>query len=151
MVRIEGEIVIDRPVQEVFDFVADERNEPRYNSRMRQAEQISEGPIGAGTRFRAQTVSMGRPVDMVIEFTGYQRPRRLVEVVHMASMELHGGLTFDPVSDGTRMCWSWELQPRGILKLMDPMVARMGRSQERRVWTGLKRLLEEQKAPAASS
>ena len=31
MVRIEGEIVIKRPVEEVFDFVADERNEPRYN------------------------------------------------------------------------------------------------------------------------
>jgi hypothetical protein len=29
VVRIEGEIVIDRPVDEVFDFVADARNEPR--------------------------------------------------------------------------------------------------------------------------
>ena len=51
--------------EEVFDFVADERNEPRYNPKMRLAEKISDGPIGLGTRFRAQTVSMGRPVDMV--------------------------------------------------------------------------------------
>jgi hypothetical protein len=93
---------------------------------------------------------MGRPVDMVIEFTGYQRPRRLVETVHMASMELHGGLTFDPIPDSTRMRWSWKLQPRGF-KLMYPVVARMGRSQERRVWTGRKRLLEEQKTCAPSS
>jgi hypothetical protein len=28
VIRIEGEIVIDRPVDEVFDFVADARNEP---------------------------------------------------------------------------------------------------------------------------
>ena len=34
MARVEGEIVINRPVEEVFDFVADERNEPRYNPRM---------------------------------------------------------------------------------------------------------------------
>jgi len=74
MVRIEGEIVIDRPVEEVFDVVADERNEPRFNPRMRRAEQISEGPIGVGTRFRAETVSVGRPVEMVIEYTGYERP-----------------------------------------------------------------------------
>ena len=151
MVRVEGEIVINRPVEEVFDFVADERNEPRYNPRMRRADQLTEGPIGVGTRFRAQTVSMGRPVEMVIEFTGYQRPRRLSESVHMASMELQGGLTFDPVPDGTRMRWSWELQPRGILKLMSPLVARMGRSQEQRIWTGLKRLLEEQKTPPESA
>jgi hypothetical protein len=32
--HIEGEIVIDRPVEEVFDVVADERNEPRYNPRL---------------------------------------------------------------------------------------------------------------------
>ena len=38
MVHIKGQIVIDRPVEEVFDFVADERNEPRYNPRMRRVE-----------------------------------------------------------------------------------------------------------------
>ena len=54
MKRSEGEIVINRPVDEVFDFVAGERNEPRYNSRMPRAEAISPGPIGGGTRFRAQ-------------------------------------------------------------------------------------------------
>ena len=88
MVRVEGEIVIDRPAEEVFDFVADERNEPRYNPKMRRAEQISDGPIGVGTRFEAETVSMGRAVEMVIEFTGFERPRRIEETVHMSSMDL---------------------------------------------------------------
>ena len=54
MVHIAGEIVIDRAPDEVFDFVADERNEPRFNPRMLRAEQVSEGPIGLGTRFRAE-------------------------------------------------------------------------------------------------
>jgi hypothetical protein len=36
-------------VEEVFDFVADERNEPRYNPRMLSAEKTSDGPIGIGT------------------------------------------------------------------------------------------------------
>ena len=34
MTVIDGEIVIERPVEDVFDFVADERNEPRFNSRI---------------------------------------------------------------------------------------------------------------------
>jgi hypothetical protein len=34
MVHIEGEIIIDRPVEAVFDFVSDERNEPRFNRQM---------------------------------------------------------------------------------------------------------------------
>lgn len=142
MVRIEGEILINRPAEEVFDFVADERNEPRYNPKMRRAEQISDGPIGVGTRFRAETVSMGRTVDVVIEFTGHDRPRRIEEKAHMSSMDLHGALTFDPVPGGTRMRWSWEVEPRGFLKLMSPLVARIGRRQEQRIWTGLKHLPE---------
>jgi hypothetical protein len=56
MVRIEGETVINRPVEDVFDFVADEQNEPRYNPQVRRAEQISGGPIGTATRFRAELV-----------------------------------------------------------------------------------------------
>jgi hypothetical protein len=142
MVRIEGEIVINRLVDEVFDFVADERNEPCYNPKMRVAEQISDGPIGVGTRFRAETVSMGRAVDMVIEFTGFERPRRIEETVHMSAMGLQGAITFDPVPQGTRMRWSWDLEPHGGLRLMSPVITSMGRRQERAIWESLKRLLE---------
>ncbi len=77
MVRIEGDILISRPVDEVFDFVADERNEPRYNPRMRRGEKISAGPIGLGTRFRAETSTARGTAPMTVEITAYERPRRL--------------------------------------------------------------------------
>jgi uncharacterized protein YndB with AHSA1/START domain len=149
MVHIEGEIVIDRPVDEVFDFVADERNEPRYNEQMRRAEKISEGPIGLGTQYRAEVVSGGRAVAMVVEFTGYERPRRLASTTHMAAMDIRYTLTFEPVSEGTRMRWVGDVEPKGVLRLIAPLVAGMGRRQDLRIWTGLKRLLEGQEAPAA--
>ncbi len=143
-VRIEGEILIDRPVEEVFDFVADERNEPRYNPHMTRVEQTSDGPIGVGSRFRAAMTSMGRSSEMLIEYTGFERPRRLASSTHMSSMDTQGGLTFDPVLGGTLMRWLWDVQPRGILKVMRPVVAWMGRRQEQRIWTSLKHLLEGQ-------
>ncbi len=144
MVRIEGEIVINRPVEEVFDFVADERNEPRYNPHMTRAEQTSDGPIGVGTRFRAEITSMGRSFEMLIEFIGYERPRRLASSTHLSFMDTQGALTFDPVPEGTRMRWSWEVEPRGVFRVMSPMVVRVGRRQEQAMWTNLKHLLEEQ-------
>jgi deazaflavin-dependent oxidoreductase (nitroreductase family) len=142
MVRIAGEIIIDRPVEEVFDVVADARNEPRYNPRLRHAEQITTGPIGVGTRFRAETMMMGRAVPMTIEFTAFERPRRLASSTRMATMDIDGALIFDPVPGGTRMRWTWNLRPRGLLRLLGPLVARMGRRQEEAIWTGLKRYLE---------
>jgi F420H(2)-dependent quinone reductase len=142
MIHIEGEIVINRPVEEVFDVVADERNEPRYNPRLLWVEKISSRPIGRGTRFRAATKTMGRPVEMTIEFTEFDRPRHLGSLTHMPTMEIQGALSFDPVPQGTRMRWSWELQPRGIIRLLRPLIARMGERQEEAIWAGLKQFME---------
>ena len=71
MAHIEGETVIERSVEDVFDFVADERNEPRYNPRMLSAEKLSPGPIGVGSQFRAEFASFGRPV-ATTELTEYE-------------------------------------------------------------------------------
>jgi uncharacterized protein YndB with AHSA1/START domain len=152
MARIEGELVIHRPVQEVFDFVADERNEPRYNPRICRAEQLSPGPIGRGTRFRAEAVTLGRTTGMTIEYTIYERPRRLASSIRMPAADITGTLRFDPVTNGTRMGWSWLVRPRGLYRLLSPVIVRVGRRQEQENWGGLKRFLEarEELAPAAS-
>jgi hypothetical protein len=81
-------------------------------------------------------------VPMTIRFTEFDRPRRLAEWVQMTTMVLTGGLTFEPLDGATRMRWSWNLEPHGTLRFMSPVVAAMGRRQERRIWTSLKQLLE---------
>jgi polyketide cyclase/dehydrase/lipid transport protein len=148
MAHVEGEITIERPVDEVFDFVADERNEPRYNPRMTRADKMSPGPIGAGTRYKAQLMTRGRRIEMTIETTGYDRPRRLASSTWLAAMTVHGALTFEPIPGGTLMHWSWDLEPQGLMKLMSPLIASQGRRQEKEVWTGLKQLMESGRTSA---
>ena len=55
---------------------------------------------------------------------------------------IRGTLTFEPHSAGTRMRWSWDLEPKGALKLFTPLISRMGKRQEEATWAGLKRYLE---------
>ena len=148
MPHIEGEIVINRPVEEVFAFVADERNEPRYNPRMLSVQQTSSGPVGVGTRWRAEMATMRRSMPMTIDVTAYEPPRRLSSSTHLSTMEIEGALSFESVPQGTRMRWQWDLRPRGLLKLVKPLVARMGQRQEQATWANLKRVLE---APAAAA
>ena len=143
MFDIEGEIVVKRPVEEVFDFAVDVRNEPRYNPHMRRAEQITDGPIGVGTRFQAEISSMGRTVPMLTEITSYERPRRYASSTYLSFMDTQGTVTFEPVPEGTRMRWSWQVAPRGVVRLMTPIMAPIGRRQEQANWEGLKRVLEE--------
>jgi len=142
MPRVKGEIIIFRPVEEVFDFVADERNEPRYNPRMVRAELITRGDIGPGTKFQAELRQAGRTMPMTVEFTRFERPRQLGPVTRSSVIETDGALTFDAAAGGTRMRWSWEVRPRGLLKLITPLVGVRGGRQERTIWGELKRLLE---------
>jgi uncharacterized protein YndB with AHSA1/START domain len=123
MARVSGDILIDRPVEQVFDYVADQRNEPIYNPQMLQSEKITDGPIGVGTRFRATARAQRRTVEMLIEITEYDRPRRLGSRTAMASVDVNGGSTFEPVDGATRMSWSWEVSPHGPLRLLGPLVA----------------------------
>jgi len=141
--QVAGEIIIQRPAAEVFDFVADERNEPSYNPQLVAAEKITSGPVGAGTRYRAETRTRGgRTVLMTIEITGYDRPRRLDSSTTLAMMDIYGTLTFEPVARGTRLRWLWRVRPRGLLRLATPAIAWQGRRQERAIWASLKRHLE---------
>jgi hypothetical protein len=64
MTFIEGEIVIARPAETVFDFAADQRNGPLYNPRMVRAEKVTGGPIGKGTVFRSAVRAVRRPTEM---------------------------------------------------------------------------------------
>jgi hypothetical protein len=74
--RVQGEIVIERPAEVVFDYVADQRNEPTYNPRMLRSEKLTDGPVDVGSRFRAVVGSGRRPIDMLIEVTEHKRPTR---------------------------------------------------------------------------
>lgn len=140
--RVEGEVVIERSVEAVFDFVADERNEPSYNPQMTDVRMASPDPIGVGSRFRAVMTGAGGATEMTIEFTAFNRPYRLSSKTHLANMEIAGTLVFEPIREGTRMRWIWDLRPRGFLWLLSPVVRRLGERQERRIWTGLKQVLE---------
>ena len=77
MTTITGSILIRRPIEQVFDFVADERNEPVYNPQMRSVEKTTPGPIGVGTVWQVVMASGKRSTPFELEVTEYVRPRRL--------------------------------------------------------------------------
>jgi uncharacterized protein YndB with AHSA1/START domain len=150
MAKVEGEIVIDRPVEAVFDYVADQSNEPQYNPQMVRAEKITAGPVGVGTKFRSAVASMGRTADMLIECTGYDRPCRLDSATTMRQADINYTLTFEPAGTGTRMRWSGQVWPKGAYRLLGPLITWQGRRQEQRIWASLKDRLEASPPGAVS-
>ena len=142
MARISGEVTIDAPVEEVFDMVADERNEPRYNRRIVRAEKVSEGPVGRGARFVAEPRSMGTKGAMTLDVLAYDRPHRLHNIVRSSYMQVDGTLTFEEVDGGTRLRWDWQMGLVGPIRVLSPLLFVIGPGWERRNWLGLKEYME---------
>jgi uncharacterized protein YndB with AHSA1/START domain len=149
MTRIAGEVLIRRPVEEVFDFVVDERTEPTYNVNMIGAEKVTDGPIGAGTRFRAVLRAGGRTLPLDVEYTRVERPHLIASRTHMSTADFSGTLSFTPAGPGTRLRWSWDARLHGALRLAAPVLVRIGARQERVMWTRLRDQLEAVGRPSS--
>lgn len=147
MAAIEGAVIIGRPAEVVFDYVADQRNEPEYNPHMVRAEKMTEGPVGAGTVFHSAVAWHGRTAQMRIEYTAYRRPRLLASTTTMRRADFTATLTFEPVPAGTRMHWSEQVRLKRGFKLAAPLVTWIGRRQEQAIWTRMKRHLEADGRP----
>ena len=72
--RVRTSTRIDSPPAQVFDTLADVRNDAKWNSRVSKADLESPEPIGLGTRFAM--VNGGAAYDVTI--TTYDRPSRVV-------------------------------------------------------------------------
>ena len=69
---VENSIGIAAPAETVFDYVTDVRREREWNPQLREAEKLTPGPVGVGTRYR---VRFGRGVGVaIIENTAFDRP-----------------------------------------------------------------------------
>jgi uncharacterized protein YndB with AHSA1/START domain len=140
--RVRGSLEIARPVEVVFDAVADQRNEPSYNPTMTESTKVTPGPIGVGTRFRATVLTGGTPRPVTIEYSSFERPHRIASHSVMDGATVDGHIQCDPTLVGTRFSWNWTVRVTGPARLAGPLVGLIGRRQERAIWTGLKRYLE---------
>jgi hypothetical protein len=98
-VRVQVSAVINRPVAEVFHFYAVEhaRNHPRWDPDMR-LEQVSEGPIGAGTIIRRRNTHSGALVEGTMEVVEFEPNRAFGVLIHDGPSETHGRVTFEAES-----------------------------------------------------
>jgi Polyketide cyclase / dehydrase and lipid transport len=130
---------IDRPIADVWRFYAVEhvRNHPRWDPDM-HLEQLSDGPIGVGTRIRRVNTRWGQPVEGEMEVVEFEPERAMVAVIHDANMDIQGRATFEPRStERTLITISVD-----IPGLEDPEKVEFMRSMMQRSVENMKSLME---------
>jgi hypothetical protein len=125
MVHITGEVVIDVAITEVFDTVADERNEPRYNPRTVGAEKVADGPVGADSRLVAEPEGHGRQRR---DGPGDPGVRAAPLPSHRDSIVLHARRRYAHLRRDHgqhRLRWEWHMRLVGPMRVLTPVLMLM--------------------------
>ena len=146
MPRWEAGGTIERPADEVFDFVADCRNELAWNPRAVEIEKLSDGPIGLGTRFRGRYRG---GMTLEIEVVEYDRPHRIAWEVDGRRLRMRPVITVNPHAKGTHVAMAADVTASGAMRLLLPLLGPVFRRQNTAAGANLKRVLEAR--PTAGS
>ena len=81
MARAQHSVDIARPIEDVFDFLANGTNNPRWQNRVTMTTQVGD-TLGVGTAFRqSMRHPLGFSVPANYRITAFERPRLLVTKV----------------------------------------------------------------------
>lgn len=130
-------VSIDRPIAEVFDFVADARNRPQWDSSVISEELTSPEPIGVGSTVHTRMKVFGRVVEFDWRMDRFEQPTDMTITSTSGPMDttLHFALSGTDAS--TAVSATIEASPVGMMKLAEPMIAESVRSN---LATGLARV-----------
>jgi uncharacterized protein YndB with AHSA1/START domain len=138
-IEARGETAIGRPIAEVFDYLADARNEPRWVQGARSVEKTSSGPVGLGTTFVGQYARAGR-VDL--ELIEFERPTRVTIRAHSRIVDFDDVVELSMRAGVTRVDARMTATPRGAMRFVAPIMGRTMRRQFSENWDHLRRALE---------
>ena len=131
--------VIERPIADVCNAIADVGNSAQWNPTVAASRKLDDGEPHEGTRFEMSVKGFGNVPQTLEEF---ERDRSARYVPHFRVMS--GGHRFRLTAQGTTTTVDHELEmrPCGIFVLMTPFMGMMGRKNLAATADALKQYIE---------
>ncbi len=127
--RFGATIDIERPIDQVFAFLADGENDKRFSSRVIEIGKTTDGPPGVGTVYASTVKDAGVKTRREFELTEFEPPNRIrwTELSKNLVVVPVGGYDLAAAGDATKMTFFNDLQGRGIGVLIAGFALRSAR------------------------
>ena len=122
MPKVSKTVVIPRPPEEVFDYLADFATTEEWDPGIVKATRTSEGPIGVGSTFDLVSDFRGREIPVTYEITEYDRPGRFVIVGNNDRFTGIDEIVVSADGDGSRVDYTADFRMKGFAKLFEPFL-----------------------------
>lgn len=142
MPNAENNVTIQRSPIDVYTFLADGTNNPRWRSGVRKIE-LRSGKAGEVGAIYAQTLTGpgGRAIAGDYRITAAEPGRELRFAVIAGAARPDGAYVLSPDGDGTRVSFSLSLTPTGLMRLMSGPIQKTMNAEVAQL-TQLKAVLE---------
>jgi len=141
-VQFQYDLVIARPVQEVFAYVTDFQNCPEWNSKCAGACRNTDGRIGTGSVFTLSARVIGQRIDSTITIGEFVDNQRFTFHGRMGPIPFESEYRFVPLGSSTHLFYKGRMEPEGYLRLMAPVVALGVQREAPALYGRLKQILE---------
>lgn len=142
MIEVKNSLVINRPIEDVFAYATDVEKMAEWVGPISEAKQTSDGPLGVGTTSVRLLNVMGRKTKSPYKVTEYELNSRYATETTSGSFQSKERFKFESVEGGTKLSVEGQVEASGLLKIAEPVLARMARRQSATDFQTMKDLLE---------
>jgi uncharacterized protein YndB with AHSA1/START domain len=142
MAHFQQSVVVRRPREEVFAYLADPENDPQWSSAGGTMRLTSDRPVRVGSTVRQESRFLGRRLDFALEVTAYEPSTRFGMKVTAGPIRFSGMRTLESVAEGTKVTFAGGGQSNGFFRIAEPLVTWLANRQLRADLRALKQVLE---------
>jgi carbon monoxide dehydrogenase subunit G len=125
MIRVEGNVEINRPIEQVWSFLTNIDNASKWDTGIIEAKQTSDGPVGLGTTIDAVSESRNKRRILKVKVTEYDLNKKVAWTVDDAGFGTGNIIyNFESVNGGTKLSKTSEVELKPIFKLLTPILRR---------------------------
>jgi carbon monoxide dehydrogenase subunit G len=139
---------IARPPADVFRFVGTDHleNHPTWDPGIESLTARTPGPMGLGTELALVRKSMGMRQAMTMTFTAFKPNSQFGFHGDSKQVDVDVAMTIEPAGDdASNLTMSVHAEPKGVAKLMAPMISSQMRKEVTKALNRIKKQLEGHK------
>jgi uncharacterized membrane protein len=140
VIKLRKTIHVDRPVEEVFDYLANHTRIPTYVGPISRIHAMTTRQVRGGTRLTVDASFLGMTIKQRAECTRYEPPYRFEARSVGGRFYFEAGFTLHPTEDGTRIEGWGNASSPSLFRLAEPL---LGFLIERQVDSDFARLKRE--------
>ena len=141
MIQHEVTIHLNKPVEQVFAFLMDTSKLSTWQSNLIKSEQLTDGPLRKGSRFREVRRINNKEEEIQAEITALE-PNKRLETKTVTKPQAMVSYSLDPEQGGTRLRYKFTLITSGMMRLLEPVIASSIKKDTQTDFEALKRVLE---------